>query len=73
MEAPHDARLDHRAWNDARAFRRLGELYEEKGQKQKALDYYGRFVDLWQKADPALQPQVREVKDRMAKLAGEPK
>ncbi len=52
--------------------RRAGELYESRGDRQKALDAYGRFVDLWRKADQELQPQVREVKERMAKLAGEP-
>ena len=73
VETPHDANsLDDRSFNDARTYRRLGELYEEKGQKEKALEYYGRFVELWKAADPALQTQVREVKDRMAKLAGEP-
>ncbi len=53
------------------ALRRLGELYEAKGDREKALLYYGRFVDLWQDADPELQPLVREVKQRMARLAGE--
>ena len=52
-------------------YKRLGELYEERGQLDKARDYYGRFVDLWKNADRELQPQVREVKQRLAKLAGE--
>jgi tetratricopeptide (TPR) repeat protein len=51
--------------------RRLGEMYESKGDKKKALDYYGRFVALWKNADADLQPQVKQVKDAMAKLAGE--
>jgi tetratricopeptide (TPR) repeat protein len=50
---------------------RLGELYEERGDRQKALEYYGRLVDLWKDADPELQPVVKDVKQRMAKLAGE--
>jgi tetratricopeptide (TPR) repeat protein/tRNA A-37 threonylcarbamoyl transferase component Bud32 len=54
-----------------RNYHRLGELYEAKGERQKALDAYGQFVELWKEADPVLQPQVREVKARMAKLAGE--
>jgi tetratricopeptide (TPR) repeat protein len=58
-------------WNLAFSYRRLGELYEEKGNKEKALDYYGRLVQLWKDADPELQPQVKEVKDRMVKLTGE--
>ena len=58
-------------WNLAHAYRRLGELHEERGNKQKALDYYGHFVTLWKDADPELQGQVKEVKDRMVKLTGE--
>jgi tetratricopeptide (TPR) repeat protein len=53
------------------ALRRLGELYEAKGNREQALSYYGQFVDLWKDADPELQPLVRDVKQRMAKLAGE--
>jgi tetratricopeptide (TPR) repeat protein/tRNA A-37 threonylcarbamoyl transferase component Bud32 len=74
VETPYsDGSLDDRANNEARAFRRLGVLYDQKGDKQKALDYYGRFVARWRDADPELQPQVKEAKARMAALAGEPK
>ncbi len=52
-------------------YRRLGELYEEGGQLDKARDYYGRFVDLWKDADPELQPVVRDVKQRLARLVAE--
>jgi len=58
-------------WMLARTYERLGALYEEKGQKEKALDAYSRFVELWKDADPELQPRVRDAKQRMAKLAGE--
>ena len=50
---------------------RLGELYESNGDKAKALEYYGRFVDLWQDADPELQPRVAEIRKRIGQLAGE--
>ena len=74
VETPFsDGSLDERSNNEARAFRRLGVLYDQKGDKQKALDYYGRFVARWRDADPELQPQVKEAKARMAVLAGEPK
>jgi len=52
-------------------YRRLGELYETKGDKQKAIKYYGRFVDLWKGADPELQPKVKDVQKRIGELAGE--
>src|SRR2546421_1785704 len=53
-------------------YRRLGELYEERGQLDKARDYYGRFLDLWKDADPELQSIVRDVKQRLVKLSAEP-
>jgi tetratricopeptide (TPR) repeat protein len=52
-------------------YQRLGELYETRGDKTKALDYYGKFVDLWRGADPELQPRVKEVQRRIGELAGE--
>ncbi len=55
----------------ARAYKRLGELYEAKGDRAKALDYYGHFVDLWRDADPELQPIVKDVRGRVARLAAE--
>ncbi len=39
-------------------FERLGALYKERGEPEKAINYYGRFVGLWRDADPELQPRV---------------
>ena len=47
---------------------RLGELYEAKGDRRRALEYYGKFVDMWKKADPELQPRVADVRRRIAEL-----
>jgi tetratricopeptide (TPR) repeat protein len=58
-------------WAKAPSLKRLGELYEARGDKAKAIDNYSQFVELWRDADPVLQPAVREVKERLAKLAGE--
>jgi tetratricopeptide (TPR) repeat protein len=52
-------------------YKRLGELYEQRGDRAKALGYYGRFVDLWKDADPELQPVVRDMRARLARLARE--
>ncbi len=57
----------------APTYRRLGELYEERGDAARAKTYYGRFVDLWKDADPELQPMVRDVRARLARLSAEPK
>ncbi|MFQ5704892.1 MAG: tetratricopeptide repeat protein, partial [Gemmatimonadales bacterium] len=53
------------------SYRRLGELYEQRGDNDKAVEYYDRFVTLWKDADPELQPQVKDVRDRIARLVGE--
>ena len=55
----------------APALKRSGELYEAKGDRATAADRYRRFVDLWKDADPELQPGVREVRLRLARLATE--
>ncbi len=41
-----------------RIYERLGELYEQRGSAERAIYYYGRFVDLWEDADPELHPRV---------------
>ncbi len=55
----------------ARAYKRLGELYEERGDRARALDYYGRLLDQWRAADPVLAPIIRDIRGRVARLAGE--
>jgi tetratricopeptide (TPR) repeat protein len=52
----------------AGAHKRLGELYEAKGERARAASHYSRFVELWKDADPELQPTVRDVRERLAKL-----
>jgi len=59
------------AYELAPALKRSGELYEAKGDRTKAADRYRRFVDLWKDADPELQPGVREVRARLARLSTE--
>jgi tetratricopeptide (TPR) repeat protein len=56
----------------APTYKRLGELYEAKGDRKKAADYYNRFVNLWKNADPDLQAGVKDVRGRLARLAQEP-
>jgi serine/threonine-protein kinase len=64
-------------WYDAghlaRGYRRLGELYEQRGEPDRAAEYYGRLVELWAQADPALQPQVGEVRAALTRIAAEPR
>jgi tetratricopeptide (TPR) repeat protein len=50
------------------SLRRLGELYEAKGDVPHALKYYQEFVKLWRNTDAELQPQVAEIRERVARL-----
>jgi tetratricopeptide (TPR) repeat protein len=50
------------------AYFRMAELYEARGDKARAIDFYGRFTELWREADPQLQPRVAEAKRRIAEL-----
>jgi tetratricopeptide (TPR) repeat protein len=52
----------------AGSYKRLGELWEAKGDRAKAATYYTKFLELWKDADPDLQPKVAEVRKRLARL-----
>jgi len=53
----------------AGSYKRLGELWEAKGDRAKAAHYYSKFLDLWKNADAALQPQVTDARKRLARLS----
>jgi tetratricopeptide (TPR) repeat protein len=72
VSTPAMARLWVEGYTLAPSLKRLGELYEQKGDRARAAEYYNRFVDLWKDAEPDLQPAVREVRQRLARLAQEP-
>ena len=48
--------------------RRLGELYEGKGDKTSAAENYSKFLAVWSRADPEFQPIVASVKAADAQL-----
>jgi tetratricopeptide (TPR) repeat protein len=56
-------------WLLAPALKRLGELYEAKGDNARAVSHYSAFVQLWEHADPDMQPKVAEVRARMERLS----
>jgi len=53
----------------ALTYRRLGELYEQRGNRDKAMESYNKVLDLWKDADPELQPVLQDARQRLARLA----
>ena len=52
---------------------RQAELYERLGEPQQAAEYYQRFLNIWERCEPSLQPLVAEARSRLARLAEEPR
>ena len=50
------------------AHKRLGELYEARGDTKRAAEHYAAFVELWKRADPELQPKVAEARMRLERV-----
>jgi tetratricopeptide (TPR) repeat protein len=69
VEAPSVHRLTADPITLNVVLRRLGELHEATGRRDRAIQYYARFVELWRRADPELQPQVAEIRRRIDRLA----
>jgi len=53
-------------------YKAMGGLYEQKGDRARAADYYGRLVDLWSKGDPEFQPAVAEARAGLKRVLAEP-
>ncbi len=60
-------------WSLPGIYQRLGELYVQHGDTEQAAEYYGRFVELWENADPELQPRVQAARREIARLTAEPR
>jgi len=56
-----------RAWT----LERLGQLYDELGDLEQAAGYYAAFVELWEEADPELQPRVQAAQARLEEIVRE--
>ncbi len=48
---------------------RMAEIYEELGNRERALYHYGRFVTYWKDADPELQPRVEAARRAIEALS----
>jgi tetratricopeptide (TPR) repeat protein len=71
VTTPDDDRFNVDAIELPGALVRLGELHEARGNRAKAVEYYDRFVNLWENADAELQPQVQDIRRRIARLTAE--
>jgi hypothetical protein len=71
LETPQLARvLVDWSWL-GRIYFRLGQLHENRGDRARAVEYYRLLVDLWETADPILQPTVSEARAGIARLAAD--
>ena len=50
---------------------RLGQMYDETDDDENAALYYARFVELWDEADPVLQPRVTAARERLEEIVAE--
>ncbi len=55
----------------ARILERLGQLHDERGDPERAANYYAQFVELWAEADPELQPRVQATQARLEEILRE--
>jgi tetratricopeptide (TPR) repeat protein len=51
----------------------LGRAYEAAGQADSAAIAYGRFLRLWDKADPEVRGRVTEARDALQRFTAEPR
>ncbi|MCL7983167.1 MAG: hypothetical protein M8862_11640, partial [marine benthic group bacterium] len=49
----------------------LGALYEEKDDLEQAAGWYAQLVELWEDADPELQPRVRAAQEKLEEIMRE--
>ena len=51
----------------AKSFCMLGRICQETGQEQEAVQYYARFIELWQNADPGIV-ELEDARERLKHL-----
>ncbi|MDX1675545.1 MAG: tetratricopeptide repeat protein, partial [Longimicrobiales bacterium] len=71
LEQPWLFRTDDDAQHKVFVILRLADLHEQLGNRTEAVRYYREFIDLWEDADPELQPRVDAARRALERLAAE--
>ncbi|MGD8866384.1 MAG: hypothetical protein PVI01_02120 [Gemmatimonadales bacterium] len=58
-------------WVEPLGLYHRAELHEQRGEFDQAAKYYARFLELWDGADPHLQPRVETARLALQRLRGE--
>jgi hypothetical protein len=51
-----------------RSHLRQGEIHEQLGRREQAIEQYRRFVDLWRDCDPEFRPLVEQARAALSRL-----
>ena len=68
LETPAGYRLGEDAFELPTIYRVLGQLYEASGDRQLAVEFYGKLLELYRNSDPEFQPLVADVRYRLQAL-----
>ena len=49
----------------------MAQLYDAQGDLESAALHYAQFVDMWEDADPVLQPRVEAARARLQEIVRE--
>ncbi|GMQ81602.1 MAG: hypothetical protein BMS9Abin05_1034 [Rhodothermia bacterium] len=52
----------------AQSYLMQAKIHEERGNYEKAIRFYTRFIKTWKNADPEFQPAVEDARDRLDRL-----
>ena len=58
-------------WAEPLGLFHRAQLHERRGEFEQAGDYYAAFVQLWEDADPHLQPRVESARLALQRIRGE--
>jgi hypothetical protein len=68
LSTPYYGRYTMDASQKPLILKRLGELYESKGDAANAARYYREFLALWSRADARLRPRVEDARFRLSRV-----